>query len=520
MRFIGNFQSVLKSTATGIFVFTLFSTAFVVGYIYIDYQQYLESYHATQLHEIETLQKKAKTTLGDLNRLLCLAEERILAAQGKPEQIQGILISLHSLQAHQALPEFQRLSYMVLVAPYRTITRFGVLPVDSAKVITKGKSPIHREPIFKFTDKTLEVKSIILNLNGNLEGVLELEIDLSAFKKFMGSYETIDFEPLPNTRNANQAQSFLIPLYSKTPDQFQAYAFVHKLHYSVFAFYTLLTTILIGFHLWFLGKCFQKSYQGRIKILEETVFEKNHIERTLREELGAYQLEAQVHQLTCQANKKIQSHRTERQRESANRMLVSLSILEQPFKKTFTESREVDQIGLVDACLQEAAALSGRIWRSMRKEEVDFKGILDDLLLLFAEKIHKTAIKVEINVEPQKTPFLGDPLLIEALLINAIGKPLRRVPKNGAISIELKEKLGFIHLNIQDNGFAGGEAVENLIRKPFELFMTDEAFHQTCLRSGIKYKTSRTSNGLNVSHLVISTFQEEAIHSNVVKLFS
>lgn len=519
LRLFGNFQNILKLTVVGIFILIIFPITFVASYIFVDYQEYLKFYNTSQAREIETLQKKTEAAVGDLKKLLRLAEVRIQAAHGKPKRLQGILTSLHHLQALQALPEFQRISYTKLSFPYMIVTRFGVLPLDHTKLAIMENSPMDREPLIKFGDKTVEGKAILLSLQGTLEGILVIEIDITAFKRFLGSYETINFVSPVQIKNARKISNFPIPIYSKMPDQYRVYAFTHKSHYAVFGLYTLLTAVFIGLYLCFLDRRLQKNYRSRFATLEEACFKIGNAEKALREELRAYQLETQVHQMTCQTYKKIQSHRRERQNEYANQILLSLGVLQKSFNNPHEQLRDAQQMDALCICLQEATALSQGLWQPIKKEAIDFKAILDDLQLLFAEKIHKAAISVEINIEPQMPPFLGDPLLMEALLINAIGKPLHRVPKNGAVSISLKKGLGFLHLKVQDNGFAGAEAAERLIRKPFELFMAEEAFYQTCLSSGLRYKSSKTNNGSNVIHLIMPILQKENLNSNVVQLF-
>lgn len=267
MRLVGNFQNILKPTGVGIFILTIFSITFVVSYIFIDYQKYLKTYQASQIYEVVTLQKKTETVVENLKKLLCLAEVRIHAAHGNSERLQGILTSLHQLQAHQALPEFQKLSYTTLSIPYMTVTRFGVLPFDHTKITTQEKSLMNGEPLVKFGNKTIEGKIVILSLRG----ILEIEIDLTAFKRFLGSYETVDFDLSLQTKKEKQILSFPILLYSKTPDQFRVYAFAHKSHYAVFVLYAFLAAILIGFYLYVLDRHLQKNYQGKFSAFEDAL---------------------------------------------------------------------------------------------------------------------------------------------------------------------------------------------------------------------------------------------------------
>ena len=174
---------------------------------------------------------------------------------------------------------------------------------------------------------------------------------------------------------------------------------------------------------------------------------------------------------------------------------------------------------ILNACIAETDDLSDGLWNSTKKEKVDFKEILCSLQLIFAETIHKFGITIETKIAFEAMPFQGDPLLIQVLLINAIGKPIHRVPKDGNISISLKEIPGFLYLEVRDNGYAGADVTEKIIRKSSDLFMTEEAFHKTCLTNGMRYRYAK-ANGLNVTHLMIPNPEEEISNSNVVQLFS
>lgn len=200
---------------------------------------------------------------------------------------------------------------------------------------------------------------------------------------------------------------------------------------------------------------------------------------------------------------------------------MSLTALQQPLQN-FPISRDgVDGMGILSACLQEVTSLGEGTFYPMKKEQIDFKAVLDSLLLLFAEKIHQLAVEVNCHIQPDLPSFFADPLTIEALLIDAIGKPICRVPQNGVVSINLKETSGLLVLEIQDNGFAGIEAAEKLIRESFDFFMDEDVFAQACAKNGVQHQCSKTHDGLNVTRLILpTTFPEGIKANNVVQLFS
>jgi hypothetical protein len=542
MELAYNFRNILKPTLGSFYLFVSLSSAFIITYIFVDYQSYLGAYQTSQTQEVEAVTKKAEATLGGLKKLLRLTEARIYATygdlqgssqaktqnpRGDPEKhllrIQKILNSLHQLQFYQTPPELQKVSYSKLSPPQMIITRFGMFPLEPNKHAFEKMPPANKEPLFVLRDKDIKATITILNPQNSLEGILEIEIDFGAFKQFLGTYETIDIDRPLSSGNAIETiktpYSISFSAYGKPPKSFLAYAIGHKSHYAVFVFYILFTLIVIGFYIYFLDLHLHKSYHNKFENLEDTLLKRDITEKALKQELGKLQQDAKIHQLSCQAQKKLQARLKGWQQEQASHMALSLKNMQQNFQNLPVQLRDQERMEFLYTYLQEIHVLPDGLWRSTKKEMVDFEEILHNFKLIFSEKIHKSAITIETNIADEVSLCLGDPFLLELLLISAIGKPLHRISKDETISISLKKIPDYIHLEIRDNGYAGAQTKEKLVQKYFDLFMTEETFHQTCLHNGLKYQYAK-ADGFNITHIMIPTLEQEASSNNVVKLFT
>ncbi len=526
-----SFRDMLKPLFVGVFFFISLSSSFITAYIFVDYQKYMKAHLASQIQESEAIKKRTQETFNNLKKLLSLTEARIQATYEDPkshpktllQQIQNVLSSLHHLQFYHTLPELQKVSYRKFSSPQGIVTRFGVSPLysnsplNSKKKTFEKKSPTNGEAGFAFEEGKLKGIVTILNLQGFVEGVLEVQVEIDTFIQFLGTYQTVGLKPSFSSKD-NQATKTPFFIDNKPPDTFLSYALAFKSHYSIFAVYILFTLVFIGFFLYILDLRLQKNYHHKFETLEESLIGIGVSEKASRKELGMYQQDAQIHKTSCQAQKKLRVRLKKRQQEQASHVNLSLKSIQQSFKNSHGQFTDAKTMEILETCIAQTNALSEGLWHSMNKEEVDFNEILARLQMIFAEKIHKLGITVETKIASEAVSFFGDSLLMEVLLVNAIGKPFHRVPKDGHVSISLKGTSGFLHLEIQDNGYAGAEVAEKIIRKSSGLFMTEEIFHQTCLNSGIRHRRTK-ANGLNITHLMIPNSIEEVSNNNVVQLF-
>ena len=157
---------------------------------------------------------------------------------------------------------------------------------------------------------------------------------------------------------------------------------------------------------------------------------------------------------------------------------------------------------------------------SPEKEDIDLKKIISCALQLFDEKTHKLNISVDINVPEDSCTIQGDPLLMEILFMDILGKAIHRVPKNGVVSISLKEDENNFHLEIIDNGYTSTGSADKLIIKSFDLFLSNDNFLYICRENGLSFSYKKETNGLNASCLTLPVHVEEVATNNVVRLFN
>lgn len=521
MRRTFDFRGFIKPTIVGLILLSFFSCVFVLAYIFTDYKFYVTDYKNTQAMEVESVKNKTETTLKNLEKLLQLTGARIQATEGDVKRLQGVIGSLlHSYSPHN-IPEFHKVSYTKLSSPRMVITRLGVIPFETNEILIQEASSRNGDPFFSFDEKGILGKIAIWSSKGVLEGLLEVQIDSYTLHNFLGSYETLDLvSQLPSRdRLQNLAAGTLVPVYGKAPESFQTYIIERSSYYSIFLIFTLFMAILTVLYLNFTKLSLQSNFRKKIEDLNIGLTEAQNAERSLKEELLRHQLDIQSHQVSCQSQRKFHAHLNTRQQEQARQIAQCLDVVCQSLESTSIQLSYVEMVDILQESCKEVRALGNGVWTPLRKEAVDLKAIVENLQKLFAEKIHKSHVMIETNFASISTSFMGDPLLMESLLLNVIGKSIHRVPKNGTVSITLKESPGLLNLEVQDNGFSGVEISKKLIKKSFDLFMDEETFRQTYLENGLVYKCSKADSGLNITNLIIPIYPEEESDTNVVKLF-
>lgn len=198
-------RNILKPAFAGLAFLSLFSASFVITYAFFDHQSYLRAYQASQAREVSVANKKAEAVFEDLRKLLGFTGARILASyesfHKNPrvdlQRIQRVLSSVYlQAQFDQTLLALQAVSYAKLSSPRLMVSRLSILPLDANNVGLKEmpsaankktlREPLE-QPLFVFGDKTVRGTSAILNPQGFLEGVLEIQFDFDALKKILGT---------------------------------------------------------------------------------------------------------------------------------------------------------------------------------------------------------------------------------------------------------------------------------------------------------------------------------------------
>lgn len=534
MEFTSTFWRISSPKIVGAFVFTTFSIAFVMSYIGVAYLQYLKTYKILQIQEIEAINQKAESTFKNLKQLLQLTGSRIDAVSQKysienSNTIREILNSLPYLQPPTTRLPLQKIAFYKLSEPQMIITRLGILPFVINQVPLEEMLSQNRNSVFILTNKPMMTAQLItgrmnvMNSRDTLEGIVEIQIDLSEFIKFLGIYETIELNQPLSLASSHASLKPLspipLPIYSKLPDSFWVYTLTHQPHYSVFTVYALFSLILIGFCLRYTNRYFQRHYRHKIETLENNLLTIRKAEIILRTELGKSQKDNEFHQVSCQVQKTLQNNLRDKQKVQAQHIIGFLDDM-QFFKPSLASLIGEERIINMDLCLNQSLALSKGLWHPTNLDDIDLKEIFDKFLLLFAEKIHQSNITFEMPTS-LNTPLLkGDPLLMELLIANVVGKSIYRVPDNGTVSISLKIAKDFLHLEIQDSGYERISLAESLIQKSCDFFIEEEVFQNLCRENGLYTKYSKASNGCNVAHMIIPLpSKEEVSKYNVVQLF-
>jgi hypothetical protein len=219
--------------------------------------------------------------------------------------------------------------------------------------------------------------------------------------------------------------------------------------------------------------------------------------------------------------KNLQGDIKRKRQEYMGYLIESLTLLKKSYNDPKVTLTDTDRLDILDLCMRQAKPLFMGLWEPTRKEEVDLQEILKNIPLLFAEKIHTLNINLELNIPSKMVSSLKwEPVFVEVLLINAIGKIIYRVTNRGKINVSLREKDGDFYLEIRDNGYVLTGSAANLINHLHEFFISDEFFQQICKNNGISYSTTQSKDGnMNVTYMMLSAPQEEIANSNVEPLF-
>lgn len=514
MRFTHSFKDIFKPTAAGIGVFSILSTIFIAAYILAEYKGYLSAYQAAQQSELRSLNKKTKAILGNLTKLSQLTSARIIASPANEKRVQHILSFPYHFD--HGLPSIQKFSYDKLSNPQMTITRFGVLPLNPKTLHIEQTN--ENKTAIAFDRQSLVSRTPVLDDHGRLEGVLKIKIDLSDFQTSLGSSKTITFDPsqISNTQKNQLLQKDPFAVYAKPSDGFRAFTAANQSHYAVFCLYTALTMIFLALCIYVINACIRKTHKNKLEHLEADLSRLTKEKESFKEALFTLQQDYKSHQASCQSYKKFHIRLSKRQKEYAAYMLRSLAVLDKSLKDSSTQLSDIEEA--IKLCLTAAKLLASGLFAKIKNESIDLHDLLEGLQLIFAEKIYKSNVTFKLNC-PKNLPFYGDRLFIEFILMNLIGKPIYKVPKDGKISVTVLEQEGSLQLKIRDNGYFLADTTEKLLKKSFDFFMPDDDLHCMCQANGLDYEYSKADNGLNVTRIIIPPFNEDVVSSNVVKLF-
>ncbi|MBY0501719.1 MAG: hypothetical protein K2P93_06940 [Alphaproteobacteria bacterium] len=494
-------------------LYTIGALAFVGVYVYIDYQSYLSSYKEIQQAELNAAQIKLHSNIENLKKLSILTSKRIAASHGDLKRIQNILISSYSLLPDVDYFRIEQITYNKLSKPQSRITRFGILSLKLDH--TPSEAPHQNGPTVAFEEEAIICKNWIFNSEGNLEGFLEIFLDPSTFKATLPMGDSLSFA-VSETHSLHQQGPF--PIYGRTPDLFWEYFFKHRDHYAVFFLFMMLVFIamvLTSYWLWWRVKNAYKERTQHLKSaisLSQAKLEKN------KAALFTLQQQIQCQQISFQAYKKFQIGFRNHQREEAAYLLRSLDVILSFYKRAHIELPSKDLIDIVESCLKVGECLSMGAASKIKNEPIKILNILNNIQELFAERIYKSNIEVEINCS-ENLFYDSDSCFMELMLINVIGKPLHSVPLNGSVTIKATHQKEGLHIQVKDNGFFFDKKILNQLNQSFNFFLSQEVFSKVCQDNNLRYEHYRGKNGLNVAKILFPKPNGRSSEGNVIPFF-
>jgi hypothetical protein len=230
--------------------------------------------------------------------------------------------------------------------------------------------------------------------------------------------------------------------------------------------------------------------------------------------------EIELHQTACVMQRNLQGGIKRKRQEYMGYLIESLTLLKKSYADSKASLTDTDRLDILELFLRQAKPLFMGLWEPTKREEVNLKEILLNIPLHFAEKIDALRIEVDIDIPYETSSTLKwEPVFVEVLLLNAIGKIIYRLPKRGKLIVSLRKEDGNFYLEIRDNGYVLSASSSNLINNLHDFFMRDEFFQQICRDNGIGYSTTQRKDGdMNVTYMMFPAPQEEIANRNMEKL--
>lgn len=496
-----------------VFIFVVFTTT----YSFFEYRTYLSSYQTNQQVELKAVQKKTEAALKKVDELLQLNDARIAASKDDLQRIQNILISAPRLYTPQELPNIQSLVYYMLSKPYRMISRFGVFPQEYSQP-SVPKDLIKKATVV-FLDDVIISKLPVFDEGETLKGILEIKIIPSEFKAFLGEMRTLSFTDLPAIQDSQVLQKTPFAIYVKSPDSFWKFAFDNQNRYGIFCCYTLLIFLFFIFCVVYMRLHFQRKYGDTIDEVTAHLAKAKKEGEELKEKLIVYEQRYKSCLTSFQSFKKIHANLNMRKREQAQQLYDTLNIITQGFNLPEGQHSPEQQSKFLQSCLKIANILSENSVISFRNEYVHFNDLLEGIPSFFAEKIYKSKAILDITCPDNNLSFYGDPLFTEFILMNVIGRAIHRIPKNGRILITVTGQEDAITFEVQDKRFSLVDESENFFKQSFDLFIPENILKKICHENGLHYHSTRDTNGLHITTILIPKSPLENAGSNIIRLF-
>lgn len=499
-------HSVIRPGVITMALILILTSLIVTISLYSDYRRYLGTYQVTQAKEINDVKHKEAALLNEFYMVLRLAESRIEAADGNLERLQKIITSLTYLTINQVPVSFQTVSYHQISKPQRFITRLGVRASDRIY----APSELSQKEKITFWKENFLLGRLPISKNGRVYGVLEVRIYSPSLNTYFGSLSKIKIF----------VKDSVIKFDLKAAMSFWEFTKENKYQFIIFGGLTVILLFMLACGIIITSRHARKRYSQQLHDLGEALTLSDQQTEELTKKLADNEKTIQSIQVSRQSHFKLEAAIRMRQKQRAKWITQSLDVINQSYYNPNVYIPEQDQFDIIHQCQKEAQSLFLGLGKALETEKIDLKKIISITLQLFTEKTHKSNISVEINIPEDSCTIQGDALLMEVLFMNVLGKALHRVPKNGVVSISLKEDESSFLLETLDNGYTNTRTADKLIKKSFDMFLNDDNFLHMCQENGLNFSYKEETNGLNSSCLTLPIQEGEVLTNNVVKLFN
>lgn len=516
---IRKYKTILKPLFIGTSCLVAISLLYIAGCIFVEYQQYLQTYQKEQQAELAVVQNNTQKISQKLKEFLQLTGKRIGASHGDQKRTQSILNSSLRLYEPYELPKSQNLSYYKLSKPQGIITRLGIFPLKPDRAASDQF--VKADSTIVFHKDVVKGKVSVLNEQGNIDGFLELDILLEDFKTTLGNFQALVFGPIPSsqTKSYHLVKEGPFSIYVKNPYPLWQFAFVSKNHYAIFFLYVLLLVFISILCALYFYRYVERSFRDNLENLKTALAKSIDAEEKASQRALVYEQRYKSHQTSSQSHRKIQEALNTRQQESLLQVHRFLTLLKQSFSHVSPPLSSERQMEIIESCLEAIHLLSNGLVAHIKKEPVKFSALLQEIFSLLAEKIYKANISLECGCS-ERIIFYGDALFTEVILMNVIGKAVHRVTKNEKIFINVTSQNQFICFNLQDRGFPATNELEHHVKRSFDFVIPEDMLQGMCRDAGMSYTYSRSEDGFNVNEILIPTSSEENSGNNVVQLFT
>jgi signal transduction histidine kinase len=310
-----------------------------------------------------------------------------------------------------------------------------------------------------------------------------------------------------------------LPIYGKLSLSFWGYYVQNVAHYMIFFLFGGVTVVFVALSNVYSRVRIRQEVGQEIESLKEGVAHWQMESHKANDALVTNQKRAETHQTTCQSHTQFRSSFYQHQRERLNHVLRSIDVVMRSLQNPNGSLPGQELVDILKSCLNVVESIVGGSLTVSRHVPVRLLKTLSNVRVLFTEKMYTSELTMEMHCSEDLT-YCGDPVMVEFLLLNLVGKSLYLAPKKGKVDIKVTEQKEGLHIHVRNKGFSMNEQMQKQIMQAFDFFMTEEHFHQLCQENGFHYECTKDKEGLNITTLFFPNVEVEPLGNNVVPLFS